>query len=51
MEQHTNAESGVDLTADILFVGHHGSKNATNKRFLNAVDPEHVMISDHNHYT
>lgn len=37
--------SGRDLSADILKVGHHGSKNSTSERFLAAVAPKYAVIS------
>lgn len=37
--------SGRDLSADILKVGHHGSKNSTSERFLAAVHPRYAVIS------
>ncbi len=36
--------SGVDLRADILAVGHHGSKNSTDEKFLAAVNPQKAII-------
>lgn len=36
---------GGSLKADILSVGHHGSKYASSERFLTAVSPEHAVIS------
>ena len=36
--------SGINLKADILVVGHHGSKNATSEEFLAAVAPEIAVI-------
>lgn len=33
------------LKADLLKLGHHGSKTSTNKEFLEAVAPEHGIIS------
>jgi len=35
---------GVDLRADILAVGHHGSKNSTSDKFLSAVAPQLAVI-------
>ena len=32
--------SGEDLRADVLKVGHHGSKNSTTQEFLEAVRPQ-----------
>ena len=37
--------SGYDLSADVLKVGHHGSSSSTSKRFLNAVNPTYGIIS------
>lgn len=37
--------SGVDLNADILKVGHHGSNTSTTDDFLDAVTPQCVIIS------
>jgi competence protein ComEC len=39
MQQHDDPESDIDLDADVLFVGHHGSGNATSDEFLNRVGP------------
>ncbi len=38
-------EKGVDLKADVLKVGHHGSYSSTGKVFLNRVAPEFGVIS------
>lgn len=37
--------SGIDLQADVLKVGHHGSATSTSKEFLAAVDPAYAIIS------
>lgn len=37
--------SGFDLKADVLKVGHHGSKTSTTGRFISAVDPKCAVIS------
>ncbi len=37
--------SGADMDADILKVGHHGSKTSTTPDFLRAVSPKIVVIS------
>lgn len=37
-------ESGANLKADVLLVGHHGSKSSTTARFLNAVKPKYAVI-------
>ena len=44
--------SGIDLSADVLKVGHHGSNTSTSLAFLQAVSPRFAVIStgeDHNH--
>ena len=38
-------ESGADVKADVLKVGHHGSSTSTGYRFLRAVDPAAAVIS------
>lgn len=43
LEQHEDRD--IDLNTTILFLGHHGSKHGTGTGFLDAVDPEHVVIS------
>lgn len=52
MQQHDKGE--IDLSADVLFVAHHGSDNATSEEFLERVEPEIAVISsdfaeDHGH--
>jgi competence protein ComEC len=37
--------SGVKLRADVLKVGHHGSRTSSSLRFLNAVQPKIAVIS------
>lgn len=45
--------SGINLDADILKVGHHGSKTSTSSALLNSVTPEVAVISvgDKNRYS
>jgi competence protein ComEC len=40
-----NENSADDLHADVLKVGHHGSKNSTTEEFLEAVRPQVAIIS------
>ena len=38
-------KAGVDLDAEILKVGHHGSETSSSDEFLDAVDPDYALIS------
>ncbi|OQX52785.1 MAG: hypothetical protein B5M48_04725 [Candidatus Omnitrophica bacterium 4484_213] len=38
-------KSGIDIKADILKVGHHGSRDASSKGFLKAISPDISIIS------
>lgn len=38
-------KSGMNLKADVLKVGHHGSKSSSSKDFLKAVHPQYAVIS------
>ncbi len=38
-------ESGVDLDAEVLKMGHHGSDTSTSVKFLQAVSPDYALIS------
>ena len=44
--------SNIDVTADVLSVGHHGSKTSSTAAFLSAVNPDFAIIScgDDNNY-
>ncbi len=44
-EEREILASGQTVAADVLKVGHHGSKNATSQEFLAAVGPEFAVIS------
>ncbi len=44
-EEDMLKNTSVDYSADILKVGHHGSKTSTSKKWLNAVDPQYAVIS------
>ena len=37
--------SDYDLSADVLKLGHHGSKTSTTENYLNAVKPDFAVIS------
>lgn len=43
--EHELVEAGVDLKADVLKVGHHGSASSTSYRFLREVAPTYGVIS------
>ena len=38
-------ESGKNVSADLLYVPHHGSSSSTSDDFLNAVSPQYAVIS------
>ncbi len=38
-------QKGLDPSADVLFVGHHGSYTSTSQPYLDAVDPSYASIS------
>ena len=35
----------IDVSADLIKIGHHGSKTSTNETYLNEVDPDFAIIS------
>lgn len=37
--------NGIDISADVYKVGHHGSRSSTSKKFFKAVDPDYAVIS------
>lgn len=37
--------NNLDVSADVLKVGHHGSKSSSSKKFLDAVNPKYAIIS------
>lgn len=38
-------ENGLDISADVLKLGHHGSSTSTSEAFLQAVNPKYAIIS------
>ncbi|VAX24985.1 DNA internalization-related competence protein ComEC/Rec2, partial [hydrothermal vent metagenome] len=38
-------DSGADISADVLKIGHHGSKNSSSQRFIDAVGAKYAVIS------
>lgn len=38
-------KSGIDLSADLLKIGHHGSNSSTTEEFLTAVKPRYAVLS------
>ena len=36
---------GINVSADVLKVGHHGSNSSTTEAFLNKVNPKYAVIS------
>ena len=44
-EESDILKSGADVEADVLKVGHHGSRSSSSKKFLEAVSPDYAVIS------
>jgi len=44
-EEQEMIDSGIDLDAEILHLGHHGSNTSTSRAFLEAVSPEVAVYS------
>lgn len=44
--ERTVLESGLDISATLFKVGHHGSSTSTTQAFLNAVNPVYAVISN-----
>lgn len=44
-EEQDLLNSGVNLQADVIKIGHHGSNTSTTQKFLNAVQPDMAVIS------
>ena len=38
-------KNGIDISANVFKVSHHGSKTSSTQAFLNAIDPEYAVIS------
>ena len=38
-------KNGIELKADVFKAAHHGSRTANTEDFLNAVEPDYVVIS------
>ena len=45
IEQYLAAEYGSGLHADVLKLGHHGSRTSSSEVFLDAVAPQYVVVS------
>lgn len=43
--EQTLLKNNIDISADVLKVGHHGSASSTSEAFLNAVNPSYAIIS------
>lgn len=49
-EEKDIIDSGQDLSADVIKIGHHGSKTSSTLPFLKKVNPKYAVISAGNHY-
>ena len=45
LNENDMVDSGLDLAADVIKVGHHGSSSSTSQAFLEAVSPRFAIIS------
>lgn len=45
LEELTMLESGFDVNADVLKIGHHGSRTSTSQDFFERVNPQLALIS------
>ncbi|MBQ4472821.1 MAG: MBL fold metallo-hydrolase, partial [Lachnospiraceae bacterium] len=44
-EEQRMLSEGMDVSAQVLLAGHHGSSNSSSETFLQAVRPEYTVIS------
>lgn len=49
-EERDLLNSGQDLSADVIKLGHHGSKTSSTKKFLKAVSPKYAVVSAGDHF-
>ena len=49
-EEEDLINSGQDLSADVIKIGHHGSKTSSSLKFLKAVGAKYAVISAGDHY-
>jgi len=45
LPEHEILGNDIDVSADVLKLGHHGSDTSTSENFLNKVNPEYAVIS------
>lgn len=43
--EYDMAENGIDISADVIKIGHHGSDTSTSQMLLNTVSPRYAVIS------